>query len=502
MQLVAACFMVMISSSPGFTVEFHTFRFPKPEEKKPAPSQPTPPIPPKDIYTFTLSPEKADSPDEYSRREIESLLCSLVLDYITTNDAFMDKATRKCFVFSRPAESNQKKWAENAVITKWFEERVTVTTRGLIAPVDNETVLSFCNTVNKIIGKEKFIFTPGLPLANITVEFVAPVNDDAKNKLLGETTTLDDNLEVRLTYQNPNVLLETYKSQYVMRNSDLQSARFTAEEIQFRNQNRMAKIKLVEIKNPLTRYIAIIHELLHTLGMPGHSPYSESNLFPYTITNPDMTALPETVLPPLAEKMIEMLYRPEILPGMKVKEVAAVLSHMKRIPLQNDSLKSFLMEKSRQILREKASLMDDVKKLFESKTSYYIDLDKQIRLLDTLIAELARIDTKLALKFKQFDPLTMNLAEKQNEIHLLSIHLNSRKRSLSDCSPSNWKTRKEISRIDRLMELYSRLIEGLSTIESTRQKIDGPVYKKKQDEIEAEMKRIVRQSEYVNSLLK
>ncbi len=333
-------------------------------------------------YEYILSPVKKDKPDEYSRREIESFLCASARDFIKLKDSYkgsrilvvepsngtgMRHKERVTWYAAKYKFVDQKKkeLLENLEINKWFEERVTLICKGYPLPEDIETVKYFVNTVNDIIGREKFVVVEDADVGNINVEFSQAQISPDPMKFIGESACLQDNLEVAFYRGNNKIKIEKYKVDFEGLSSDALLVKYTPQEKTFGKKNRIIKIHISNISERKIRDMVIIHELLHAIGLSGHSPYVESHLFPLPIPMDYYKSLPGLMaelqhekLSKLARRMVEMLYRPEILPTMSIKEAGEVLTHLKykekTTPLE---IKTFLTQKKEVLENRKASLL-------------------------------------------------------------------------------------------------------------------------------------------------
>ncbi len=337
-----------------------------PAETKPGS---TPPLPP---YTYTLAPGKADSPDEYSRKAIESFLCAFADNYIGIEDT--RPLTRKeSYVPIFPEIPHQKELAENSEIIKWFEETVTITSKGHVTILDRKTLENFFNRVNQVIGRNKFIYDPNLEIANIIVE-ISPSSEitDIVGQI-GETSNLQDNWVVQLSADDDQIRVETRIARYGNMTISGSKINFTDQEKEFAKKERLVKIYIGNVLSPMIRHFSIIHELMHALGFPGHSPYPDSDLYPLPIrANSDNYSSP--ILSQISEQMIEMLYRPEIPPGMTAKEAGQILSSLKRTAqTPPDSVKTFLERKLSDLKNQHSILLKEGKSIFDKETDLLVD---------------------------------------------------------------------------------------------------------------------------------
>ncbi len=421
-------------------------------------------------YTFTLSPEKPGTPGEYTRKEIESFLCAFVPGYIGREDLYKIPHTGKYAVKAKSLVENQRILAESQEISRWFEDQVTVTARGNFTVLDIETITAFYDKINQVIGKKKFVYTPGLELANIIIELAPPAQTFSADPYGGETSVLKDNLRVRLTSHEETLQLkmEVYTLEADTVITDALHITLSPREKEFRKTNRLVKIYLRNILDPQVRYFTFVHEFMHSLGFPAHSPYPESHLFPLPVpaftdgfpksgekadfdfnsdgrpgsesqssrgggsrplfTDDSQKSAKETTtfatsgknsgnprrtdkcaerwpdraflgrgsrpLSPLGERMVEMLYRTEILPGMTLKEAGEILSGLKSVQsTSGDQVKTFLVERKNRLEDQKKTILEEERKKYEAKMKKYIDLDRLINKEQRLMEELEEIRT-------------------------------------------------------------------------------------------------------------
>ncbi len=333
-------------------------------------------------YEFILSPVKKDKPGEYSRREIESFLCASARDFIKLKDVYkefrifvVERSNHTVTSQAEPGpwyaakykviDQKKKESLENLEINKWFEERVTLICKGYPFPEDIKTVKYFTDAINGIIGREKFVYVEDADVGNINVEFSQTQIYSNPMEYIGESACLQDNLGVAFYQENNKMKIEKYKVDFEGLSSSTLLVKYTPQEETFGKKNRIIKIHVSNISERKIRDMVIIHELLHAIGLSGHSPYVESNLFPLPIpidyfkSLSGLTAEGKHVkLSKLARRMVEMLYRPEILPTMSIKEAGEVLTHLKyrekTTPLE---IKAFLTQKKRVLENRKTSLL-------------------------------------------------------------------------------------------------------------------------------------------------
>lgn len=325
-------------------------------------------------YRYLLSPEPILESGYYNRYEIESFLCANALSFIRAEETY--KSTRGDFLVN-PASLGEKQVTEarKQLIGKWFEERVTVTAVGDVTEYDLDIIQTFYKTVNRLIGQERFVFVPDCQVANIIIQLEKPDPDYRLRKYIGESAVLQDNLRVRLSVDNDHIRLDTYKSGSGRLINKSSYITLTPAELEFRKENRLVKVFIRKVDNHVVMYFAIIHELMHTIGFPGHSPYYQSHLFPLPVqAYPWKRSAP--FLAPIAERMIEMLYRPEIIPGMTIAEAGEILARLKRLGKtpKNNTI-HFLHEQKKNIFAQKEALMARAKAIYNNRMDLYIQLD-------------------------------------------------------------------------------------------------------------------------------
>jgi len=304
---------------------------PKEEEKTYTLDGPDLEVLPEDLvlYKYFLSLEKEPSPDEYSRDEIENFLCSSVHSLIRAEEVRKDPTSGEYLIRSLHVMDKQIERALSQVISKWYEDRVTVTSGGDVSGDDEKLIAAFFAEVNRIIGLEKFVYYPHQEVANIIIILEDHGDPIHIHKYIGESVVLEDNMRVRVSMENTQLHVETYKAGQGTLINQSSFIRFTPAEMNFRKENRMVKILIKKMADKTTHHFALIHEMLHSIGFPGHSPFSKSNIFPYPVTVNDIRKS-SPLLGELAHSMIEILYRPEIIPGMSIRKIRDILTHMKK----------------------------------------------------------------------------------------------------------------------------------------------------------------------------
>ena len=467
-------------------------------------------------YSFTLAPAKADKAGEYSRREIESFLCACAPGYIEMEDVYKVAATGEYFAKAKKNLENQKKMVENQGINKWFEDQVTVTSKGDLTVLDIKTIEGFFKEVNQVIGREKFFYTPGLEAANIVIELVPPEKFFQFQDYAGETSLLKDNLGIRITTsdQDPKPHILTYKtgSGKVINRSN--NVKLTPREQEFRKNNRLVKVVMKNILEPHTRNLAFIHELLHSIGFTGHSPYYESHLFPLPV-RVNKAPLPlfginSPVFTGLAKKMVEMLYRPEILPGMTVKKAGEVLTRLKCIDkTPKNEIISFLLERKNRLENQKNAILEKEEKEYNLRMKKYIELDQLVMKESGYLEELEeiRIDYRLEAQVVKDIRAAASKVEKFVRIRReLILGENQKKRwlekqgSLKNGEKAR-KARRQLNRLEEEIIVLNDLLKVEKKITAVEQNIMAAISSPRQQQMKEKLRRILRQVYTIDSEL-
>ncbi|MGD2091420.1 MAG: hypothetical protein PVH61_34930 [Candidatus Aminicenantes bacterium] len=494
--------------APGLTGGTPTQTENQPDENQPEKTQPAVSTEKAGKYVYTLAPDKADKTDEYSRKEIESFLCACAPGYIEVADVYKVGAIGKYFVKAQKNLENQKKLVEKQEINKWFEDQVTVTSTGALTVLDIETIAGFFKTVNQVIGREKFIYTPGLEVANIVIELVPPGKFLQFHDYAGETSMLKDNLRIRITTsdQDPKPHIVTYNSgigKVITRSNNI---KLTPRELEFRKNNRLVKVVLKSILDPHTRYFAFIHELFHSIGFTGHSPYYESHLFPLPVrvnkAPPPVFAINSPVFTRLAKGMVEMLYRPEILPGMTLKEAGEVLTQLKRIDkTPKNEMISFLIERKNRLESQKKAILEQEEKEYNNRMKKYIELDQLVMKENWYLEELEEIRNDFGLSAQVVQDIreATSKMEKLVRIRRELILVENRKRRLLEKHGSlnngekARKARKELKRLEEEIVVLNDLLKVEEKITALEPDILAAISSPRQQQVKEKLRRILRQ---------
>lgn len=463
--------------------------------------------PPVNVYTFTLTSPGKDLPGRYTRKEAENFLCTLAPNYIQASDVYRMTRTDYFVIEATKTLASRKKTALQQEITKWFETEVSVTSRGNITPLDKRTITLFFSEINRIIGKDKFIYIPNRPMANIIIETAPPNTATLDTGPIGETAILEDNLRVRLSIKNNSVQIDTYLVGIQSRGGRSGQVSFNPEEKKFAKTNRLVKIYLGNIMEPLTRHHSLVHEMLHAIGLPGHSPYPTSHLFPFPL-DLKKRGLAQPLLSGFASTMVALLYRPEILPGMTVGEIIPLLETLNRKELtSSQSVIAYLKKKKQELAGRKQDLLARTNQSYTQRMHLYLNLDKLLHQEQYLLAELAeaRADNRLDTRMVDRIALSPTLSVKLSRIQTALILLQNKKKSLvqeAQARPANaGNILGNIKICDEQIVVLNDLLAIAGDIASAEGKIEATKATQVQNQMETRMRRILRQLDFIDRQL-
>ncbi len=458
-------------------------------------------------YAITLAPQINEKTCLYSQDELESFLCALSPGFIEQEDIDNDSFTFVAFTRFKVNPSHQVNLAYRNEINKWFEDIVTVTTRGYVTAMDTDTITRFFKEVNQIIHEDKFIYTPGLPAANIIIEMEPPGGLRYFDSRIGETSNLKDNMGVRLIFSDSKIDVRPYNTGGGAIVGNLKKIFFTPEEHAFRRNNRFCKVVLINVLDPITRRTLIIHELLHTLGFSGHSPYPGSNLFPYPYRKLE-NGFKGPIIPSLAARMIEMLYRPEIAPGMNVKEARDLLANLKNAnSTSKEEISLYVSQRRKLLTSAKDLLLSRAKQSYDLRMGLYIDLDKLSRELEQLLSEFRNIlkttgqNIELIQRISDTSSMLDRLQIIRAEIIALQFYKKSADENRSFASAKvSAKIKMIRTSIDKELDLLNKLIpliKAIGVVESKLSSVENPA---EIQTLENSVRCILRQEWYLNRI--
>ena len=516
---VLAVVILTLVWSPGWGNPRQKKPEPKPQEI-PTPAETPEPVAEKNgkygKYTYTLTPEKEDLPGEYTRQEIESFLCACAPGFIRAEDLYKTGSNGKYLVKPKINADNQIKMVDTYEISKWYEDKVLVTATGALTPLDIDTIKGFYDKINQVIGQKKFVYKPRLEAANIVIELAPPQDKLQVQEYVGETSILQDNLAVRLTShdQTMSLQIETYKLGSGKLINESRNIVLTPEEMEFRKQNRLVKVYIKNILDPHTRYFAFVHELLHSIGFTGHSPYYESHLFPLPVRAfPDPLPLfrhDAPVLSDFAQRMVEILYRPEILPGMTLKDARDILMHsppLEKTPPQ--SIITYLQSRKNQLENQQKNLLAVVSKHYSEKMNLYIDLDKLVNKEQLYLEELQEIrrdyglDSRVVNEVNDAPTVMAKLIRIRRE--LIVTESQKKRNEENQMTPGNptdvRKTKQEIKRLQEELVVLRDLLEAETKVAAMERSIMSTISSPEQKRAEESIRRILRQLFAINDEL-
>lgn len=456
--------------------------------------------PPVDIYTFNLTPSWEERPELYTRKEVENFLCTMAPHFIQASDVYRMARTSQFVIETTKTLLSRKEKALQQEITKWFEPEVSVTTRGNITPLDRRSVSFFFSEVNRIIGHDKFIYTHDLPVANIVIETAPPNTANRKTGPIGETAILEDNLRVRISIKNNKVQVDTYLVGLNLTGGRSGQVVFTPGEKKWAKTNRLVKIYLGNIIEPLTRHRSLVHEMLHAIGLPGHSPYPSSHLFPYPVDIKNR-GLAQPLLSQFSAGMVALLYRPEMVPGMTVKDTAALLETLKRKELTTTrETIAYLQKKKQELAILKQDLLKETTQSYSQRMHLFLKLDKLLYREQHLLEELeeARADNRLDTRMVDRIAMSPSLSVKLSRIRTALILLKNKRNTLAR---TEGKTSRGIKLCDEQIIVLNDLLKIAGKIAAAEAKIEASKAFRIQHQLETRMRRIVRQITFIDRQL-
>jgi hypothetical protein len=472
-------------------------------------------------YEFTLSsgtiPENPLWPF-YSRREVESFLCAAATGFIELSDVYTGNSRpylttdgylymkqkgmlHRFFIRCKEVDQKQREILESREINKWFEEPVTLICKGHPTARDIKTINFFINTVNQIIGREKFVYAGEGDVGNIIVEFSGgeELRDGmGPRNYIGESACLADPMRVAFYKENNEMKFHQYRVSFKGVSDTAVFVKYSPVEEAFGKKNRIIKIHISNVLDRKIRDMVLIHELFHSLGICGHSPYMDSNLFPLPIPISDLESisrLPSEIdkmkISPLTRRMMEMLYRPEILPGMSLKEAGEVLALLKhREKTSPGEIKAFLEQRKRGLEARKAALLEKARSRLERREQMH-----------HILFRLDAKREKLQKEVKKENKLAENLVKDMDLAMILRMNIGLVKGKLNQLQQQKNKKTK-LKNLERQIILRKEDIQVLSDILGEVLEIETRTRQLKQEEkimavvdeaINQKLRRVIRQ---------
>ena len=245
-------------------------------------------------------------------------------------------------------------------VHKWFEPEVIVTCRGKYSGRDIFTVKKFFKRLNKIIRQNRFVYKSDAKLANIVIEFVDRALSNLNRDLLGATMSLEDRLRVYFYKETDRIEIRTHYTRPNLHSYLTRNIRLTAAETEFVKENRLVKVYISNSLAPSLRKQTINHELFHAIGFPGHSPSGSSILYPMSgqFISYSGSVSSRRQISKLDLQLLEMLYRPDVLPSMTLREVSEYLATARSgVQLDQEQLNRYLTKKKIELLSEQTRLL-------------------------------------------------------------------------------------------------------------------------------------------------
>jgi hypothetical protein len=212
----------------------------------------------------------------------------------------------------------------------------------------------------------------------------------------------------------------------------------------------------------------------------------------------------------MAERMIEMLYRPEMLPGMSVKEAAKLLHRLKYLkdtPAQD--IKTVLNKRKTFLLEQKNQLLMRSKTIYDQRLALYLKLDRlELKELD-LLAELKEILSVAKIK-SPIIPLLKNAKTLLAKLNILRRELsviNGKKIQLTANIEEQKGRERRLSR--RQIGYYNEqvaVLKDLIMVHETAGELDRELANRQKHQnrktLEFNLRRIVRQLRSIDTELK
>lgn len=322
----------------------------KPPPVATPPPAAVPTLPRQSPYEYQLAPGTVSPSGGYSRMDLENFLFCAADGGFSVHQALnqdpRDQSTiGKSFVQVGISQKIRDHIMRREV-SRWFENPVTVRLRGEVTPAIRRMTERFFSEVNRFSGTTRFLVLPGTEAAHIMIRvgLLKEPLDTRRYLQVGESSGLSDRMRVHLRPGAERLLVDTFTAEAVSQPLNARFIRFTPEDLEFLKRHRMVKVFIHRWSRPDIQENVLVHELLHAVGLPGHSPFTRCGLFPLANPRPGNTG--GTMLSPLSATLVEMLYRREIGTGMSLEEAANILSSLPRLDDTGPEL-------TRRVLRER-----------------------------------------------------------------------------------------------------------------------------------------------------
>jgi hypothetical protein len=324
---------------------------------------------------------------------------------------------------------------------------------------------------------------------------------------MGESVRLDDNLRTLFYLVNNQAVVDTYKAKYGTLRSGSQMIHYSTEEKKFREKNRIIKVYITAVPVHSMKQTVIVHELLHAVGFNGHSPYADSNLFPLPVETRVQKDSAAGILSNLTRRMLEMLYRPEMLPTMTIKEARDLLEHLKlRGKTSPESTTAFLRDTKSILEKEKETILNRAKTMFERRDEIYQLLGKLEIQKEKLLKELKRenkLDAEIIKDKNSLDIIRLNRESVETRLALLE-----KQAAEQDVNTQETKKRKqldkEIAQRKEDLEIWAAIKNDFQRNEKQKTQLEAEEKNmfKEEEEMNERLRKIVRRLKTIESELK
>ncbi len=272
-------------------------------------------------------------------------------------------------------DAGQKQSCLTREVTKWFEPRVTVRFHSPPTPWMKHLVDTFFTAVNTLSGRSRFHLLDGEGPAHIIIETTPRSQSENPLRMVGETSGLTDRLRVHLIPGENGLRIEEFQATARSQPRNSLNVQFTPDELNILKTRRMVKVVIQSHTSPILMRRILIHELLHAIGIPGHSPFRASALFPI-IPSIEGREAGHSLLTPLESTLVEMLYRPETLPGMSLEEAGRTLASVRRRRWTHpQDTRDFLTRRRDHLELEKQRLLHVWRESFSASMELLVQLE-------------------------------------------------------------------------------------------------------------------------------
>jgi hypothetical protein len=208
---------------------------------------------------------------------------------------------------------------------------------------------------------------------------------------------------------------------------------------------------------------------------------------------------------------MEILYRPEILPGMSIKEAGEVLSRLKRMDkTSKNEIVSYLRERKNRLENEKKAIIEKEGINYNQRMKKYIELDQLVVKEQEYLEELEeiradyRLNAQVVQDIRAADSIMAKLVQIRRELILVQSLKKGWSGKLGD--PKNGESagraKSELKRLEEEIVVLNDLIKVEEKIAPLEQKILAAVSSPDQEQVNDELRRIIRQLYTIDSELK